>query len=154
MNNGTRVFIALVALAGSVPLANAQPDRQMMMNQPRSGGAATEQRMLNTPVKETNPRGLPPSPCRDDRCSNRSGNDAGSGPRGSNALNPQPIPPGKTNALNPQPIPPGKIHALNPQPIPPGKPRSLNPQPIPPGKTPPGANQHAQKKKKKKIFAE
>lgn len=30
-------------------------------------------------------------------------------PKGSKALNPQPIPPGKgTKALNPQPIPPGK----------------------------------------------
>jgi len=66
------------------------------------------------------------------------------------ALNPQPIPPGTTpqidpphvarsgdaQALNPQPIPPGRRQALNPQPIPPGRQQALNPQPIPPGTTP------------------
>jgi len=66
------------------------------------------------------------------------------------ALNPQPIPPGRQQALNPQPIPPGTTpqidpphvarsgdaQALNPQPIPPGRRQALNPQPIPPGTTP------------------
>jgi len=43
---------------------------------------------------------------------------------------------GDTQALNPQPIPPGRRQALNPQPIPPGRQQALNPQPIPPGTTP------------------
>jgi hypothetical protein len=89
-------------------------------------------------------------------------------PGSTQALNPQPIPPGRPvlgqrQALNPQPIPPGKggpvairnpgdppppigpgaKQALNPQPIPPGKPvlgehNALNPQPIPPGRPVPG----------------
>lgn len=46
---------------------------------------------------------------------------------------------GQAQALNPQPIPPGRgvIQALNPQPIPPGRGviQALNPQPIPPGKS-------------------
>jgi hypothetical protein len=61
------------------------------------------------------------------------------------ALNPQPIPPGRTNeelnrmrpgeaeSLNPQPIPPGRTNEeLNR--MRPGKAESLNPQPIPPGR--------------------
>jgi hypothetical protein len=40
-------------------------------------------------------------------------------------------------ALNPQPLPPGRAEQLNPQPLPPGIRVTLNPQPLPPGFLPP-----------------
>jgi hypothetical protein len=130
------VLVGLVAASISSLTARAQTDRKVI-NQPQSGSISTEKRVLKS--MDSSPRGLPPSPCRDDRC-----NSSNKYLRSAT---------GDSRALNPQPIPPGKIQALNPQPIPPGKPQALNPQPIPPGKLPPHSNEHA-KKKKKKIYME
>lgn len=135
--------ILLFGFVAASSVANAQTDRKIM-NQTQPSTVSTEQRSLKSATtRDPGARMLPPNPCRDDRCSTLR-KDHRSGAGDSRALNPQPIPPGKTHALNPQPIPPGKPHALNPQPIPPGK----------VGAAPRGSNQHAQKKKKKKIYAE
>ena len=138
----TSMKYAAVLLFGSVaaaPIAAAQTDQKFMRQVP-SSPVSTEQRMQKIQVRDSTPRVLPPSPCRDDRCkiintNSRSGS-------------------GDSRALNPQPIPPGKPKALNPQPIPPGKPQALNPQPIPPGIAVNNPPKTTQKKKKKKIYME